>query len=266
MSAERPDIKMEFVRHGDHDQYNQILENKDLPLVDESIEKLRELRETLGIKPETTAAWSGDNKRSIDTCNILLNHQEQDEIEGLEKNYKIAIDPNLLYKKNANFKDFKDYLGLPEEQKKVFRAIVEHSEEFKRATGSDFTSYADLCNAVVDYVIKYTRVLDRWEKISFKYSTQSLFRIFCANEYFYSSFRSLVELVLGGNEARDKYVSWYEDNFERNEDRKHEEQSVTISRNNVGLISIVIKDSYGEISINLDQLTIIKSMLEDGLL
>lgn len=265
MNEEKSEIKMEFVRHGDHDQFNQTLDNKDLPLVDESTQRIQALRENLGINPDTSVAWSGDNKRSIDTCNILLNTQEQDEVEKLEKNYKIAVDPNLLYKRSANFKDFKEYLGLPEEQKKVFRAIVEHSEDFKRETGSDFTSYADLCNVVVDYVIRYTRILDRWEKISFKYSTRSLFRIFCANEYFYSSFRSLIELASGGKEARDEYVNWYEDNFERNEERKHEEQSVTISRNDDKLVSIVIKDSYGEINIGLDQLMRIKSMLEDGL-
>ena len=264
MSIEKPAIKMEFVRHSEHDQSDQTLENKDWPLLDESAQNLRELRETLGINPETAVAWSGDNKRTIDTCNILINPRELEEIESLERNYKVAVDPNLLYKKNANFKDFKTHLGLPEEQKKVFRAVVEHSEEFRRATGSDFTSYADMCNVVVDYVIKYTHILERWEKISFKYSTQSLFRVFGANEYFYASFRSIVELALGGNQARDNYVSWYEENFERNEERKHEEQSVTISRNNDGCISIVISDSYGEVSIGLDQLMKVKSMLEAG--
>ncbi len=264
MNIEGPKIKMEFVRHGDHDQSDRTLEDRDMPLLDESKKRLQELRKTLNINPDTSVAWSGNNKRSIDTCNILINPRAEEEIESLENNYKIATDPDMLYKKSANFKDFKDYLGLPVEQKKVFRAIVEHSEEFKRATGSDFTSYADMCHVVLDYVIRYVRILERWEKISFKYTTQTLFRIFCANEYFYSSFRSIVELLLGGNQARDSYVSWYETQFERNEERKHEEQSVTISRNDDGHVSIVIKDSYGEVNLSLNQLFAIDSILKDS--
>lgn len=260
MNRENPNIILQFVRHGDHDISDKTKENKDLPLLDESREKIRALKKTLGIDSNTAVGYSGDNKRSIDTVKILVNPEESREISDLERDYKVVADHNLLYKMNANFKAFKDYLGLPVEQKKLFRVIVEYSEDFKKDTGYDFTSYADMCNVVVDYVLKYVNILEKWGKLSFKYDTKSLFRIFCANEYFYSSFRSKVEEVLFGKQAREKYVTWYENNFERNEVRKYEEQSVTISRDENNMILINLRDSYGEVKLNLEQLLMVKEI------
>ena len=258
MSKENPNIILQFVRHGDHDISDKTRENKDLPLLDESKERIRVLKKTLVIDSNTAVGYSGDNKRSIDTVKILVDPEESKEISDLERDYKIVTDHNLLYKMNANFRAFKDYLGLPEEQKKLFKVVVEYSEAFKKETGYDFTSYADMCNVVADYILRYVNILEKWEKVSFKYDTKSLFRIFCSNEYFYSSFRSKVEEVLFGEQAREKYVTWYENNFERNETRKYEEQSVTISRDKNNIISINLKDSYGEVSFSLEQLLMIK--------
>ena len=50
----------------------------------------------------------------------------------------------------------------------------------------------------------------------------------------------------------------YENNFERNETRKHEEQSVTISRDENNIILINLKDSYSEVTFNLEQLLMMK--------
>ncbi|MFA6050375.1 MAG: hypothetical protein WC761_04230 [Candidatus Paceibacterota bacterium] len=259
MSNENPNIVMQFVRHGDHDDSNKSIPTKDYPLLDESKETLRTLRETLGIDHNTALAWSGDNKRSIDTSKIIVNEKETKEVSDLEESFKIRLDPYLLYKMDGNFKAFKDYLGLSAEQKKLFRVVVEKSDAFKKETGYDFTSYADMCNAVADYVLRYVDILEKWEKVSFKYDTNSLFRVFCANEYFYASFRAKVEQVLFGEAAREKYVAWYESNFERNEERKHEEQSVTISRDADKATLISLKDSYGEVAFGVDQLSEIKN-------
>lgn len=258
MSKENSNIILQFIRHGGHDMSDKTKANKDLPLLDESREGLCALKKTLGIDSNTAVGYADDNKRSIDTVKILVNPEESREISDLERDYKVVVDPNLLYKMDANFRAFKDYLGLPEQQKKLFRVVVERSDTFKKETGHDFTSYADMCSVVVGYVLRYINIFKKWEKISFKYDTKSLFRIFCSNEYFYSSFRSKVEEVLFGEEAREKYVSWYENNFERNETRKHEEQSVTISRDENNIILINLKDSYSEVTFNLEQLLMMK--------
>ena len=261
MSKETSNIILQFARHGGHDLSHGVKTPNDFPLLEQSKETLRALKKNLGIDSNTAVGWSGDNTRSMDTTKILVHPEESREISELEKDYKVVADPSLLYKMDANFKAFKDHLGLPKEQKKIFRAVVEHSDAFKKETGYDFTSYADMCNVIIDYVLRYIEILEKWEKVSFKYDAKSLFRVFCANEYFYSSFRSKVEEVLFGEQAKEKYISWYESNFERNEVRKHEEQSATISRDENNNVSIKLKDSYGEVAFDLDQLLMIKQSI-----
>jgi|SRR3989344_1304395 len=261
MSRENSNIILQFVRHGDHDISDKSRANKDLPLLDESKKRLRALKKTLGINSSTTVGFSGNNLRSIDTTEVLVSPDESKEILDLEKDFKVKVDLNLLYKMDANFKAFKNHLGLSDAQKKIFRAVVEHSDSFKKETGYDFTSYADMCNVITDYVLRYIEILEKWEKVSFKYDTKSLLRVFCANEYFYSSFRSKVEEVLFDEQAKEKYIIWYENNFERNETRKHEEQSVTISRDENNIILIKLKDSYSEVTFTLEQLLMIKNSI-----
>ena len=261
MNKENSNIILQFVRHGDHDISDKSRANKDLPLLDESKKRLRVLKKTLGINSSTAVGFSGNNLRSIDTTEVLVSPDESKEILDLERDFKVKIDLNLLYKMDANFKAFKNHLGLSDAQKNIFRAVVEHSDSFKKETGYDFTSYVDLCNVITDYVLRYIEILEKWEKVSFKYDTKSLFRVFCANEYFYSCFRSKVEEVLFGEQAKEKYIAWYENNFERNEIRKHDEQSATISRDANNNILINLKDSYGEVTFSLDQLLMIKKSI-----
>lgn len=261
MNKEKPNIILQFARHGDRDLSDKTKSPEESPLSEESKKTLHALKKTLGIDSSTAVGLSGNNKRSVDTTKILVNPEESSEVSSLEKDFKVSVVPNLLYKMNANFKAFKDYLKLPDDQKKLFRVVVEQSDDFKKKTGYDFTSYADMCTAIADYIFKYVNILKRWEDISFKYNTKSLFRVFTANEYFYSSFRSKVEEVLFGEQARENYILWYENNFERNEDRKHEEQSATISRDPNGVILIHLNDSYGEVTFNLDQLLMIKERI-----
>ncbi len=255
--VENSNIVLQFVRHGDHDISDKNIGSREYPLMAESKDRLLELKKELGINPDTTVGWAGDNKRSIDTVGILVNPEESKEISNLNKKFKIVVAPELLYKMDSNFKSFKDYLGLSIEQKNLFRVVVEHSDSFKKETGYDFTSYADMYQVIAEYIDRYVSILEKWEKVSFKYNTDSLYRVFCANEYFYASFRSKMEEVLHGKEARDNYVDWYEKNFERNEERKYEEQSLSISRDQNKRVVLNIKDPYGEISFRKEDLSMI---------
>ena len=58
----------------------------------------------------------------------------------------------------------------------------------------------------------------------------------------------MIEVVFGKAE-QEKFLDWYVENFERDEDRKYEEQSVSIEKNENEVL-FKLKDPYGELVFN----------------
>ena len=260
MNNEDPKIVLQFVRHGDSDNSDKSLRPDDLPLTNESKFVISNLKKTLKLNKETTVGWSGDNVRSKDTVKILVNSGELDEILDLESKFKSAVDNKLLYKMDPNFKSFKEYLGLPVEQKKLFRVVVNYSDKYSAESGVNLTTYSDMYKIVADYIIKYIKIIKKWERVHAKYDTNTMFRIFCANEYIYSSFRARLTEIMFGKISKEEYIDWYEKNFERDEVRKYEEQCVVITHNEKDEVVVNLKDPYGELSFGREQLLELKQV------
>ncbi len=229
------------------------------PLTPESKEELQALREKLALKPETSIGFHGNNLRSKQTIEALVRPDSAEEQEFEKLNYKARLDDDLLYKINGNFTAFKEYLGVEPSNKILFRLIKDRSDDFKRESGLDFTAYQDMVDIVCDYILKYTHVLPNWKKVSDKYSTAQLSRLFCANEYFYPSFRTAITQAKLGDEAAEAYVVWFEKNMERNEDRKHDECSVIIREDESGALVLTIHDTYGDLECTPDDILTIRS-------
>ncbi len=86
-------IKLHFVRHGDPDRTANI-PVKDFPLLEESKVDIDNLRNDMKISHNTALGFSGDNKRSIDTVEILVSSKEKsvdDKIEAFKKKFKVRV-------------------------------------------------------------------------------------------------------------------------------------------------------------------------------
>jgi len=256
---QQPKINLQFVRHGDPDRSDPSAHPDTYPLTETSKEGLRTLRDQLDINPDTTIGFHGDNLRSKQTIEALVRPDSAEEQEFEKLNYKARLDDDLLYKINGNFTAFKEYLGVQPSNKILFRLIKDKSDDFKNESGLDFTAYQDMVDIVCDYILKYTHVLSSWKKVSDKYSTAQLSRLFCANEYFYPSFRTAITHAKLGAEAAEAYVVWFEKNIERNEDRKHDECSVIIREDESGAVVLTIHDTYGDLECTPDDILTIRS-------
>ncbi len=237
-------IQLDFIRHDNPDRTKEVLRDE-LPLSESSIDILQKKAEEHMTPEGQSLGFTMGNKRSRETTNILVTGEKED------NRFRVKSDTELEYKVDWNFFEFKRIIGIPKDKHNIFKEIVEHSDQVKEEYNLDFTAYMDMVNKVKTILFKYKSVSQSWSKISKKYDDPGLYRFFCANEYFYPSFRSWVTEQLLGDEEFKKYIKWYSENFERNEDRKHEQCSVTLELDpSIGKIIFTLKDPFGTLTFN----------------
>lgn len=258
MERDEPNIKIDFIRHGSYDSSRQDVLESEYPLTDIGRKEVREIKERVAVEKGQTVSFSGNNLRSLTSVVSAANLADPNFVGILDVNNaidqkRLVQDPELLYRFLGNFLKFKTDLGIPKEQKKLFRAVIQYSDKYKKETGSEMTTYKDMREKVAKIILKYVIALQSWEKVSPKYKNPTMFRLVCANEYFYACFRfRITELVLGQEEA-EKYMNWYEKEYERNENLKLTEQSFSVIRKD-NLVEVILKDVYGELRFTDDKL------------
>lgn len=258
MESNESKIKIDFVRHGSYDSNQPGVPERDYMLTDSGRKEVEKIKERIAVGKDQTVSFSGNNIRSLTSVVSIADLADpnfvgiEDVREAIDRR-RVVSDPELLYRFLGNFSKFKADIGIPREQKKLFRAVVEHSDKYKKETGSEMTTYKDMREKVAKIILRYVIALQSWEKVSHKYKNSTMFRLVCANEYFYACFRyRITEIVLGKEEA-EKYMDWYEKEYERNEGLKVTEQSFSIMRKD-SVVDILLKDIYGELSFADDKL------------
>lgn len=258
MENRQPKIKIDFIRHGAYDSSDLNIKESECPLTVEGREEVKKIKERVSVEKDQTVSFSGNNFRSLASTISVADLADPsfvgiENIEEAINTKKIVQDSELLYRFLGNFAQFKESVGIPKEQKKLFRAVVQFSDKYKQETGSQMTAYKDMREKVAKMVLRYIVAFQNWEKISHKYKNETMFRLVCANEYFYASFRYRITEIVFGEEEAKKYLDWYESEYERNEGLKISEQSFSIIRKGVD-IEIVLKDVYGEVVFNDNKL------------
>ena len=251
-------IKIDFIRHGSYDSSDLSVPESDYPLTNEGREEIRKIKERVSVERDQTVSFSGNNFRSLASTVSVADLSDPsyvgiNSVEDAIDKKKVVVDPDLLYRFLGNFAQFKESIGVPKEQKKLFRAVIQYSDKYKQETGSQMTAYKDMRDKVAKIVLRYVTAFQNWEKLSHKYQNPTMFRLVCANEYFYACFRYRITEIVSGEDEAKKYMEWYENEYERNEGLKITEQSFSIVRKGKDL-EIILKDMYGEICFTDDKL------------
>ena len=254
MEKNIPKIKMSFIRHGEHDQNNPVVDKNQESLTQTGYNEAKTISSNINPNMEQAVVFSPNLKRSILTTMLSIDplieeHDLDSALDLFIKKKKIKIDNTLTYKSAANSSDFKKELDEAVQANKVFEFMVYDSDFFKKEVNLEITTYTDMVKVVAENVYKYMNEIHNWNKISQKYEDKNLYRIFCPKEYFYPCFRSEMTRLVLGTDAQHEYVKWYSENMQSNNLARLESQNIEITEK-----LLQIKDSYGELVFYTDQL------------
>ena len=128
MENKEPKIKIDFIRHGAYDSSDLTTKESDYPLTEEGREEIRKIKERVSVEKNQTVSFSGNNFRSL-VSTISVADLADPSFVGIESikeavdTKKLVPDSELLYRFLGNFAQFKESVGIPKEQKKLFRAV-----------------------------------------------------------------------------------------------------------------------------------------------
>jgi len=228
------------------------LPSPDRPLTEIGEQESREIGENIRVNPDQTVGYSGDIIRSVATTLLAMNPDldERVNLEGKIKEYlergRIRKDPALLYHNPSANPEFQKALDQATHEGHVFDFLVHESDEFAKESGVEISTHSNMVRAAGSIVSRYMSVLDNWDKVSSKYQDKELYRVFCAKEYIFPSFRAEMTRHVAGDEEMERYIQWYDENIEGNKDKRTETARVHLVVEN-GDYSFYLEDSFGKL-------------------